>query len=181
MMYFVLLIALSIYCILKQYRIYLYRKYELKLYKLRDRLRDLAIEGEIDHNEWTFFYLDSSISKMTDRFKMLNIFHAMYLRNSHENDHQMLDFRRQLHKSLSKNKKLNEIYIEYQSVLSAYLLQKHVILFSVGSIAFYSYIRSKSKIKSWQLNTKDSIQKLTIFPETSTSEDFIRKYKPAYC
>ncbi|MES2652965.1 MAG: hypothetical protein V4663_14580 [Bacteroidota bacterium] len=174
----ILIVALFFYLLFKQFRIFLYRKYELKLFTLRDKLRMAVIDGEIENTDWTFYYLDSSISKMTKRFKMLNIFHAMYLRSYHKNDQRLIDFKKHLRISLDKNAKLKEIYDEYQKILNSYVFEKHIVLFSVTAIAIYGYLRSVTKFKKWKLNTKDSINRLIFSPETSTSDEFIGNYKP---
>jgi len=177
----VLIIAILIFYLFKQYRIYSYRKYELMLYRLRDKLRDYAIEGKIKPYDWTFHYLDTSISKMTGHFKMINIFHAIYLRNKHIGDKSIDDFKVHLDYSLKKNHYSKEIYDEFNSILSDYLFSKHIILFSMTAVAVYSYIRSVTKYKKFKLETEDSINKLTFMPETSTSDDFIGSYKASYC
>lgn len=176
----ILLIAVFLYLIFRQRRLFLYRKYELALFRLRDKLRDLAIEGKIDADDWTFHYLDSSFSKMTNRFKMLNIFHAIYLRNQHINDTKIIAFGKHLNLELSKNESLKQVYTEYNKILSSYMVEKHIVMFSVGAVAVYTYIKSKSKIAAMTFNAKESIQNLTILPETSTSEDFIKNYRPVY-
>lgn len=178
----ILIAALFLFYFFKHHRMLLYRKYELKLFNLRDDLRQAAIDGKIKSYDWTFIYLDTSISKMVSNFKMINIFHAIYLRNRHADDHKLLEFKKALDSSLSKNKELDRLYKEYNEILLSYLIRKHLFIFSMVFAAIYGYVRSITKIKKYRLKTEESVNNLIYLPETSTSEDFIKNYtRPAYC
>jgi len=183
----IVIIALFIYFLGKKYRSYNNRKYELRLFRLRDRLRDAAVSGKIKKDDWTYYFLDSSISKMTKNLRSVNIFYAMYLRKKHINDKAITDFNRQLKFKLEKNSEIKAIYNEFQTILNMYLLSKHIVLLSMYAMAVYGYIKSIARIKSLKLEASDSIEKLTLVPETSTSIDFMQhnksyaNYSKAYC
>ena len=46
------------------------KEFKYKLFQLRDDLRMLAINGNIDVNNWVFEYYDSTISKIINCLKI---------------------------------------------------------------------------------------------------------------
>lgn len=186
MLHVIVITSLLTYFFHKKYRSYNDRKYEIRLFRLRDKLRDAAAEGKVTKEDWTFYYLDTSITKMTKNLKSINIFYAMYLRNKHYNDKEIKDFKRHLEFQMQKSPEFKSIYKEYQELLSRYMISKHVVLLSFAAVAVYGYLQSIVRLNKWRPKTADSIEKLTLVPETSTSIDFIRnrshiKFAPAYC
>lgn len=174
----IILMALFLmYYSLKQYRRYNDRKFELRLFALRDKLRDYVIEDKISKNDWTFTYLDSSISKMTKTFKKINIFHAVYLSRSHADDHKLELFVRHLDSAFKRNENFKELYTEYTQLLKVYVFYKHLFFLSFAAGAIHTAIVSLKSIAKLRQTVGNSIKSLSVLPETSTSGNFSKKLK----
>ena len=168
----IFLTAFLFYFALRQYRFYLYRKYELRLFVLRDKLREYAIEKKINKNDWTFQYFDSSMSKMITTFKLINLYYAVLLFKSYDDNPRFVEFKRHLNLALDKNPNLQEINNEYSKIIVEYILNKHILLIIITSLGIGSALRSIGMLKKYISEAKESVKNLTTFPETSTSMEF---------
>jgi hypothetical protein len=98
-------------------------EYKYKFYKLRDRLRMLALEGKVNPNDWAFQYLDSSICRTVANLKDISFFSAIYYSKQHKDDEARQSFRSNLAGSLNKNKELAKIHQEYGALIMMYIIK----------------------------------------------------------
>jgi hypothetical protein len=168
-----------VYYALKHQRIILNRKFELRLFHLRDKVREMAIAGEINKNDWTFNYYDSSISKMTSQIKMMNIWHAMYLAKTHKNDEKLKSFQEHLNQTFAKNANYKKIQQEYIGILREYMFEKHFFFLSIVLQSLVTTMQSINLLKQLKQNAANSVRKLSVLPETSTSDLYFKKLRIA--
>lgn len=147
------------------------REYQFKLYKLRDELRTLAIDGKIDSKYWMFNYIDTSISKTISVMDNMNLFFLFLVAKKNNKNNKIESFKSAVTVELQKNSCLNDIYIQYGNLNVDFLIKKHYwLMFSMKCV--YTILLSLKFIKSIHNKIVDNALSLRVYPETSTSLKF---------
>lgn len=138
-----------------------------RLFALRDKLRGLAIDGELESGSWLFGYLDSSIAKtirVLPRFSLWRMI-AMFL--AYRNNPSVSEARRHLAQSLSRpeNRKFAEIHAEYISLMVTFLIRRHLTSVGVSLLAFSVFLGIKKVLRNMTEVATES-------PEASTLTDY---------
>ena len=150
-------------------------EYSYKYYKLRDKLRRLAIEGKVDKNDWGFDYLDLSLSKTVNKIGSINLFVSVFLTLKHRKDEKYIQFCRNVAKKMKENELFNEIFVEYGKLSSQYVIGRHFWLRFIFRLTLSTTIGSMKVYQKFkQFLDKSSINVRTL-PETSAG------YAVAYC
>jgi len=138
-----------------------------RLYALRDKLREMAMKGEVESSSWLFGYLDSSIAKtirVLPRFSLWRML-AMYL--AYKNDPRVSEARRHLGQSLARpeNRRFAEIHTEYIGLMVTFLIRRHLTSVGVSLLAFSVFAGIKRVLR-------DTTEVATESPEASTLTDY---------
>jgi hypothetical protein len=171
----IFLSALIVYYSLRLYKRYNFRKHQLQLFALRDELRELAITNKVNSSNWVFKYLDSSISKSVHTFGQINIWYALYLSKVHKKDDQYVFFKKQLDLILDKHPDLKHINIRYIEIISEYVWNRHALSILIVGTGLNSLFESLSFCRNQIKKVTLSVRNVTTLPETSTSENFLKK------
>jgi hypothetical protein len=133
-----------------------------KLFKIRDELREMAIDEKIAHDRW-FDYFDTTLTKMIDLLPKLSVWNLAVLVIHYRNDVGIEKDEKDLLKFLydEKNKAYLNLYFQFVKTLGEFLFARHRIL---GFLCFQAakMATAPSKVK------EEATQILTVAPETST-------------
>jgi len=143
-------------------------EYRFKLYKLRDKLRWLAINEKIDKNNWVFDYMDTSISKTISIMDNMNLVFLLVIAIKNRNRKELVEFNKSVNVVVDKNKYLSEIFFEYGNLNIEFLMKKHywitLIIGSIGaSVGAFNWAKNKFEFSALSIR---------VYPETSTSNSF---------
>ncbi|MCJ7633352.1 hypothetical protein MUP77_13315 [Candidatus Bathyarchaeota archaeon] len=144
--------------------------YRFRLYALRDKLREEAMQRVIDPADWVFDFLDSSIAKSISIISQFSLYKLLVVYFVHKNDPRFESARKHLEVELNKPEKLplKQIRDEFASIMADYLLDKHrelKPLLSLAHMSVYLWTRLKGM---W-----DKVaEQVPAYPETSTIEHF---------
>lgn len=139
------------------------QKYQFKIYKLRDELREKLIDDEINPNNWLFDYLDRSFAKAAKVLKDLTFYKAIYLTSTHKNDDKFLALIKHMEIGFKGDPVLKDIHERYSKLLIYYFIERHFAVFAwaISIIASVFYLKKfKNIIFELGRNT-------TVLPETS--------------
>lgn len=176
---YILLIAI-IYRLIKSCWIsYITLQTRYKIYKLRDKIRRIAIDNP-KHDPKTFEYLDISLSKGTNILSKLNFWVMVYLVFKHRIGDSVVEKHRIVEKVLHKDSDFHEAYVEYNSIFKEYILCKScgsIILFLVPAIVLVLPIRLLGTMNK-SINhlvkrippIKDWPKYVSVLPETSNAD-----------
>jgi hypothetical protein len=147
--------------------------HQFELYALRDKLREAAINQEVNSRNWVFEYLDSSIAKTIDVLERITIWRIVFTPVVLRKQEKILRARMHLQRELSKpkNKCLASIHNEYTEILGLFVVDRHSLLKSVAIKCLQAFIISKHIRKQW----RKGLELQTEAPETST----LLEYAPA--
>jgi hypothetical protein len=147
------------------YKRYLILKYRYNLYAFRDKFRDSTISGSIDNKDWTFDYLDSSISKAINELPLANFWTFLTLTLIHKNDKNIVEFSRHLDLSVIRNKEFEKFYNEFGSLIGRFIVQSHIITLIIFIICSIPFISSLIIIRKIKIKVKNFIINSTQIPE----------------
>lgn len=160
--------------------LYYYRlnlKYKYEFYRLRDKLRQYAIEGKIDSQNWMFSYLDTSISKTVANIERINFFTSILLYRKHKKDTIVNFFAKKVDDGVKKNPYFKEIFTEYGAITFNLVLRKHYWLHLNLKLGIWS-VMGLSKIVSHITNyVKYTSQAIRVVPETSSMTSYVPSEK----
>lgn len=147
------------------------QEHQFHLYTLRDRLRSLAMQKEVNPNHWVFLYLDSSIAKTVNVLNSLTLWKVLSIAWMYHRDVRILRAKNHLYSELNKscNKKLRDIHNEYLATLICFLIHRHttvklVLSKSISAIRLGVYI---------QRRLRSALEIQTESPITSTLQEFV--------
>ena len=143
-------------------------KFKYKLFELRDRLRRMAIEGEIDCDSWIFSYFDTSFSKAIQSYYWITMFRMFVLAVKHEDDPALERFRTRMEAEVGQNKSLKDLQDEYIEAAKIYMIEQHKVSIYLVKPFVYFIFGAAAVAKRVEENSRGVI----VYPETSTS----RKY-----
>lgn len=126
-------------------------KYRYRVYALRDKLRQKAIDGKISPHSWVFDYLDSSFSKIIGQLDTLSIYKVGVLAILHKKDKGMQRFRKKISAELRKNEELDSIYQDYGKLLFEFFVERHKTT-RVCFASIIGFFRAASKIRAYLQN-----------------------------
>lgn len=169
----IILVSFLVYYSLRLYKRYLLRKFQIKLYVLRDVLRELAIDKDVNKHDFLFKFLDNSISKSVNSIQQLNLWYIVYLFHIHKSDKSLQHFKLILKDSLKRNPKLNDVFQSYNELIASYVMQKHIVLFFCLHLGFTSMITSISFFRKLKVRVSGSIKSLSSMPEISASDLYL--------
>lgn len=142
-------------------------KFKYSLYALRDKLRMLAIDGEIDSDHWLFDYTDNTISKAISQSYNITLLYVSMLATRHGEDESLNKLSYDLNQEFEKHPLFKEIKKEYHQITTRYIQDQHYI-----SIRFFLMpiaspiiggVTLMKKIRRWS-------DGLFVYPETSNSD-----------
>lgn len=126
-------------------------RFEAELFRLRDELRWLAIEGKIKSDNPVFELYDKAFSYSIRDSYFFTIFFLSLIRSQSEvNSKEFKDFKRKVKFLSSSFPELEEIKDEYDIVLRNYLLQQHRVSFRIISTCLYPmsfFKRESNKVR----------------------------------
>ena len=151
--------AFFLYKLYDSSRSFFHEENRFKLYGLRDKLRQQAIDGVIEHKNWLFDYLDSTITKVAVKLPELSIYNLIGLYFIHKNDEKLQISFKNLQNELKKeeNKSFEETMNEFTEILACYFMSRHILL--VRSFIWKNRLQQK---------IKKTIDFIRVLPETST-------------
>lgn len=138
-------------------------RFQYRLYEIRDHLREAAMKGEVDCQNWVFQYLDSSIAKTIDILPQVSLWQGLALWYTYRNDPKTQAAVEHLDKALKKpeNKFLGKIYHLYAGILILYLWERHFV-YSFTLVKLAKAVTSLQKAGQSQVHS----------PGTSTLVDY---------
>jgi hypothetical protein len=145
---------------------YEHRKFQYKVYELRDRLRLLAINGELESNSLIFDYLDFSFSKMIRKSYDISFFYMFCLNIIHPKNKEIINLLDEINTEINKSESLKKINTDYINALKTYLKEQHYV-------SFILFLRPVSRLmlgnNTAQKRYQDINQSSLYLPETSAS------------
>ena len=144
---------------------YVSLKFKYRLYELRDELRTLAINQEVDCDNWLFEYFDRSLSKAISQHYHITLFWLASLGYKYRNDKDLHELSRIITSEFKKVPKIGKIRKEYLEALTEYIEDQHYvthILVKPVIVVFIGASNAAKKVNDW---IRDSL----VFPETSAS------------
>lgn len=141
-------------------------EYRYKLFALRDRLRGLAISGQVSSSNWLFSFLDSSIARTITILPKMSAVRLLGMYIAYKDDANLNSARQQLAISLKKaeNELFAQVHSEYIGLVVSYVIRRNL-----GTILFVASItRAFAGLKTWLRNTAEVA---TESPEASTILD----------
>lgn len=165
-----LLLVLSVW---RRYHIrYSAVKFKYEIYRLRDKLRMLALNKDIDPNSWIFDFFDNSFSKAIRERYYITLSHLLMLTFVHENEDNIDQFSDKLDKELGANKALMELHSEYLLAIRRYVRDQHYVSFNFIlkpiAVLVFGAATTASRFNSW-------LRSVLIYPEISDSSRFAMK------
>jgi hypothetical protein len=131
-----------------------------KLFRVRDRLRMLAIDGKVEHDNW-FDYFDTTLTKMIDLLPALTIWQIALLVFHYRKDIMSEKWHADLDAFLAANPEYQSIFSEYARVIGGFLFGRHwVIKAGFNFVARFTFALTEFK--------RDSAAIVATAPETST-------------
>jgi len=125
-----LLIVYRYICYLREASLSL--KYKHNIFKLRDRLRSYAINGDIPNDDF-FMVFDGMLTGLIKNADDFNIYYlalrSIFLVSVSDEDMEL--YKKEFLVPVEKNKKYTEIHHESRDCFYNYLAHKHIILFSI--------------------------------------------------
>jgi len=169
---FILLVAFVIHRLLMIKNETLVLRHQFRFYTLRDNLRELAMTGKVQGNNWVFQYLDSSIVKSIAVLRSLSVWRVilMMLFHRRNDDGSFAACQQQLRKELAKpeNEPLQKIHLHYMGELGFFLFHRHSTI-GVPIRSIFRAVRAGQFLKT-QWRKAEAF--LTETPVTSTLPDF---------
>lgn len=145
--------------------------FKYKLYALRDKLRNLAIEGKIDSNNWIFDYYDNTLSKFVNQAYYVTLFRIVMLVLKNGGAKELSVFASKVNAEVEKIPELKSIQQEFVLACGKYIKEQHKIPYKCVAkpiiIPFIGGIAIFAKKFNMYLNA------LLVFPETSDSSRFV--------
>jgi hypothetical protein len=143
-----------------------------KLFELRDKLRNLAIEKKINKKSKEFDYIDFSISKNIEDSYFFTLFFIIRLeiryKSQIEELHNYKEIFERIQTNINSNEYLKEIFIEKNKIIMNYVFgQIPVTVFIVRSIS-----RLISKASSLRRLIKMRLSEVNYLPELSAIKSF---------
>lgn len=152
-------------------------EYRYKLFQLRDKLRQHAIDGKVNPHKSSFNYLDTTISKTVSELEYTNLYTIILLNIYHKNDlKSSQSARTQLQKEINNNSGLKEIEEIYISLIKDYLIKRHFVIRISLLMGIFSLLLTLGFIRKIKKFFKRTIDGVLYYPETST----ITTYKIAH-
>ncbi|HEX3557086.1 MAG TPA: hypothetical protein VIA62_28000 [Thermoanaerobaculia bacterium] len=104
-------------------------RHQYRLYEIRDHLREAAINGDVDPENWVFQYLDGSIVKTIDRLPGINLWQGLALWFAYRRDTAVVKAHHQLERELAKpgNEILRRVHALYAATIMLYLMDRHLL------------------------------------------------------
>lgn len=166
------IILLLVFCmalIRKFHHNYVQLKFKYRVFALRDRLRRIALMGDIEIDDQLFDYYDKSFSKAISKSYYLTLFHVSLLAVKYYNQKEIIELEEYLIEQTKKNKKLQEIHNDYLMALREYLISQHYIsiylfILPVAKLAIGTHVVKK--------RFNQLLESILIFPETSPTKRF---------
>jgi hypothetical protein len=147
-------------------------EYRYKFFALRDKLRELAIEGKIKKQNWEFNYLDSSLCKTVNQLSNINLIDAFYIHLKHKNDPKKEKFKQHLNLILEKDKEFSKIYSQYGVLLVQYICRRHLVITMSIGVGLFSIITSIEYFNRIAFRFKQLIKEMRETPENSTAHQY---------
>jgi hypothetical protein len=146
-------------------------RHQHRLFELRDKLRERAMENPAIARNWVFQYLDSTIARSIFLLPELSIWHALALMIAHRRDRGLDRLKRQLDFEYDKphNKIFKQIETELVGILGEFLVSRHILLVVVSTSALWGPVKLAGFLKRLE---KRSLELVVESPETSTLSEF---------
>jgi len=148
-------------------------EHQYRFYALRDKLREFAIDGELDPKHWVFLYLDSSLAKAVDVLPMITAWWVAFAPSSYQKSEAFKRAQSALKDELSKpgNWAFAEVHSEYRDHLGDFILDRHPIFKRVVKDLIPKNKHPRRIRTEWY----KTLELQTEAPQTST----LQKYAPA--
>ncbi len=143
-------------------------KFKYKIYSLRDSLRKMTINGEVEPN-WMFDFFDTSLSKAISESYYITLFRLSTLATIHEKDQELMKFSEKLENEISLYPKIKRIQEEYILAVKSYVLDQHYVsinfILKPLAVLILGTATAAYKFNQW-------LRGILVYPETSASEKF---------
>ena len=167
---FVLVGMVVVYRLGKLLRATVLEDYQLRLYTIRDELREAALGKRVDPRSWLFAYVDSSISKTISVLHILTVWRLIGVALTPALTAQFAGELETVRAELQKpeNAVLHDIHVKWVTCTVKYVTARHYLLWAaVGGIA--QLMGSWNRlVQEFQDNARDYF---IVSGETSTLRD----------
>lgn len=153
---------------------YLELDFKFKIYELRDRVRNMVVDGVIEKDAWIFDYFDVTLSKIANESYFISLPFVILIDGNHEDDiKEMKKITSKLDYECKKIPELSIIRDELHKTVNVYIFKQHkysfthcliivINVFSSMKLGFFKKLQKKYAIEE---NTKN----IFIYPETSAA------------
>ena len=140
--------------------------HQLRLYALRDDLRERAILGKVDSSGWVFRYLDSSITRTISQMRKLTLWRILAVAIVYRRDERIGRARMHLERELRKdtNTLLAEVYGQYIIEIMTFAIHRNLA-------ARFAFLHLPAAVMGFQRRVSSVLEYTTEVPETSTLEE----------
>lgn len=166
----ILILLLIVLAVWRRYHHnYAMLKFKYTIYSLRDQLRLMAINSELDKDNWVFDFFDTSFSKAVSSSYYITLIRLSILSVVHEKDEALVKFSKKLDDELSNNPKLKELQIQYIDAVKSYVFDQHYVsmnfIIKPIVVLIFGTAIAASKLNQW-------LKGILVYPETSASDNF---------
>lgn len=122
-----------------------------RLFSLRDRLRQAAIQGNVKSGSWLFDYLDTSLTRSAHHLRDLSLFELAYLGAKADDQENFRALRRSLHIQLNQqeNSHFRSVFEDFQGCLLQFLKERHRTLFYAVRVVVRTARSGQRLKKKW--------------------------------
>jgi hypothetical protein len=165
-------LALTLESVRRQRKEIRVQEHQYRLFALRDKLRDYAIEDHRVAQNWVFQYLDSTIAKSIKLMPQFSIWFILGVVVTHRKDTGLDRLRKHLEKEYEKprSQKLKQIEEEFTTILGEYITSRHVLMLFISMATVRLPVTIANTIRQYK---RRSLELIVESPETSTLPQFI--------
>ncbi len=160
--FFILFVILAFWRRIHQ--VYVLKKFRFKMFSLRDRLRMLVIEGDLDSKSWEFTFFENLFSRTIHDSYYITLFRMIVLSFRDKEHGERREFNKKIIAVLKNNPKLTLVINDFYSVLIDYATGQHWLSFNLFIKPIFSVLIGASILQG---KLKSVIERTIIFRDDS--------------
>jgi hypothetical protein len=145
------------------------KQFRYSLFKVRDDLRMLAINNEIDKSSKIFTYLDETFSSTIKEHYNINIYTLLFVELFRRDKQKEFKFLELIDEACRNNKELEKLVINYIDACREYIFDQNFVSFKV---IIKPIVISIFGVKSFAAKINDFSKRTLVSPYSSAFTDY---------